>query len=101
MEPLGVLDLHPRSLECPPKSVSVSHGDAKSTNHASKAKVEESKPHLKFNFKGGTFSSIFLSDAPFGSFANHDPLQEPFLMFLTHGDDKSTNHASKAKVEES
>ena len=28
-------------------------------------KIEENRPPLKFNFKGGLFSSLLLSDVPF------------------------------------
>ena len=49
----------------------------------SEAKIEENRLHLKLNFRGSMFSSTFMSVAPFGTFSDHDLLQEPFLMFLT------------------
>ena len=45
--------------------------------------MEEKEPYLQFNFKEGTFSSAFLSDAPYGCFDDHDLLQEHLLVSVT------------------
>ena len=43
----------------------ISRGPRKYVKEASDIKSEENKPLLKFNFNGGLFSAIFLSEASF------------------------------------